>query len=493
MNHKHKIALFALALLASGFAASESRAQVSYLGLIEWKPGEVHIVDGSTPTGGVKLAELEFEFNWEGRDVASQHSSTIVPVIVSADSTQSFNFAPIYIDGRIRAKAVERAAVLNGYERPADAYVLTVGRDESQTVQYKSSIPYDPAMLDGHLVIHEIVTGCAGCKEGEDSLRFDDVLKRYIPDWVFTRGSSGGDKGREIHERAEVKFIINLHDIRPDFADNATVLENVIASVSESVENELFVVHSVSFSGYASPDGPESFNTGLAERRSRSLANYVLERVPALSNEIITINSGAEDWTGLFEAVAADPQIADNPTMAEVREMLRDDNRDATERVLKRDRELFEYLKPGILPSLRRTEYTISYSIRSFTPEEAEKIWREHPDWLSIDEFNSVASLYGPEHPDYCEVLTTAAEVYPSDARVVNVAAIALYEAGRTDEALKMIDGRDEAVLLNTLGIINAEQGKYEQARKAFTEAEAGGDENAAHNLEQLEAVLYQL
>ena len=171
---KHTIRnIFASALFA-GILVPDAGAQVSYLERISCPQDPVRIVTDEPGKGGsgAKQAELSFTFDWDGGRIASQHTAVIVPVLVSEDGSRTFSFDPIFIDGRTRAKAVDRMEALSGIERPEGSIVLRPDRDGgSGAVEYVSRIQYDPAMLDGSIVFYETVSGCAGCIEGEDSIK----------------------------------------------------------------------------------------------------------------------------------------------------------------------------------------------------------------------------------------------------------------------------------------------------------------------------------
>lgn len=173
--------------------------------------------------------------------------------------------------------------------------------------------------------------------------------------------------------------------------------------------------------------------------------------------------------------------------------MLTEGNWAECERLLKSDSGLYGHLREKILPSLRRTEYSIEYNIRQFSAEEAAQLWSSRPELLSVDEFKAAAGLCGKDSPEYLEILLTAARTYPDDPAALNTAATALYESGRLAEAGKLLEGRGEPLLQNTLGVIRAGEGDYDAALQLFESASASGNSEAAHNLTELENVMYQL
>ena len=427
-------------------------------------------------------------------EVAAQNSVELIPVIESYDGSRDFSFPPIYIYGRIRAKAIDRMSVLSGIDRPEGSLVLRPdSKNGTGDIEYLAQIPYDPAMLGGRFLLYGRESGCAGCTENSDTLEYDNILPPYTADWKFTPSPASGKKHREIRENADIKFIVNKYDILPDLQDNKTVLEKIMSSLRTASDTTMFRVTSVSFIGYASPDGPEDLNRELAWNRVRSLAEYIKKEDDRIPDYLFRAESVSENWEGLFAAAAADPNISGNSIIREIRDSLSEDNWQASERKLKSDAKLYDYLRKNILPSLRRTEYSIEYEIRRFSAEEAQSLWQTRPEVLSVDEFMSAAALYGKNSPEYLQVVMKAAETYPKDISALNNAAIALYDAGRLQEAADMLEGTKDPLLLNTLGIILASEEDYEGASEYFRESAAAGNAEAAHNINELEKILYQL
>ena len=369
---KHMGGIIVALLVSSVVRVSVACAQTSYVDRMDWLLGDVFIaVDTAS---GSKDAVLDMVIRWKDRPSADrQHAVCIQPVLMSQDSSDQFGFAPIYIDGKIRSKAIAREEVLNrrAVHRPDSCFVIEVGKDAPLAVRYRSSLPYDRAMLDGSIVLYEVVHGCADCLEGMDTLVLSEVLPRYEP-------------------RFGPDFMVNLSSIDPEYKDYAEALDGLVESIRTAMNDTVYTVRAVRFMGFASPECPERFNTLLAGRRAASLADYIVETSRGmLPDSIIMVEGGAEDWDGFFAAVDGNQSVAGNRSVAAVRASLTADNRDSCERVLRADRKLFNVLRTDILPALRRTEYTIEYDVRDFSPEEAERLWQEHPEWLSINELYS--------------------------------------------------------------------------------------------------------
>lgn len=485
---KHYIGnILAVALLST--LCLHAEAQESYLGIVDTSSCKIRIVAGPT-----RYAELSMNLNVEEMsEIAPQYSSYILPVLQAANRTQTYEFSPIYIDGHIRAKAIDRMSVLSGTKRPEGSIVIRPDTEKETTLHYSARIPYSPDMLGARIVLRETVTGCAGCTEHEAVLNTDKGIDRYEPQWKFTATPASGDKIRHISARADLKFEINKHDIIPGLAGNAETLDKVISSVSTASNSSIYTITGINFTGYASPDGPEGFNRTLALNRAHSLAEYVMSQAPGIPDGKVSVESIGEDWDGLFKAVDNDIRISGNTTIARIKTMLGNDNWSECERILKQDTELYDYLRGNILPSLRRTEYTIEYVIRDFEASEAAQLWKERPELLSVDEFKAAADLYGKDSPEYLEVLLAAARTYPDDPAALQTAALALRTAGKGQNAINLLEGHDNPLLLNTLGVLYAEVKAYEKAKQTLEAAAAAGNMEAEKNMEELEIIRLQL
>lgn len=474
-----------------------AHAQTSYIDRISFTVGEMTICKDSTD--GSRYARMEMLLTWKDHGwVHPQHTLKLVPALISSDSASCFEFTPIYIDGRIRGKAVERENRLKPSKtgQRDSAVVLEVGRKAPHEYRYVCEIPYSPEMLDGRLEIREEITGCAGCGEGRDTVPIAPVLPEYIPEWKgmeFMKSPHEDNKDRERTHTAKLEFPVNRWSIMPDYRNNATALAEMETAIREAMNDTLFTIGAVKVIGYASPDGPLKFNTVLAKKRAESLAVYLERNIEDIPDTLISAEGRGEDWEGFRMAIAADPALETHPILTDVLSKYNGDNADSCERAIKRDAALYSILREGILKDLRRIDYVIEYSLKDFTTEEARLLWQEHPEYLSIREFNAVAESYGKGTPEYLKVIFAAAHAFPADAACVHNAAIALADAGMTREALSILSGKNEPELLNTTGIILAGNGDYVLARTCFERAAAMGERNAEANIRELERVMEQL
>ena len=109
---------------------------------------------------------------------------------------------------------------------------------------------------------------------------------------------------------------------------------------------------------------------------------------------------------------------------------------------------------------------------------------KTRPDLMSVSEIQQVADSYGKGSPEYIDCLMRGAKAYPNDVTAVNNAALALMEANRTDEAIRLLENAPEdGSLLNMKGVAYAKAGQYDKASQAFSAANAKGFGQAGENL----------
>jgi tetratricopeptide (TPR) repeat protein len=140
-------------------------------------------------------------------------------------------------------------------------------------------------------------------------------------------------------------------------------------------------------------------------------------------------------------------------------------------------------------PKLRRNDYKIIYEIRNFDLEEARRLIYEHPKKLSVDEMYKVAGSYEPGTDEYNDVLEIAVRLYPEVvAAAVNAANLAL-EEGKYDKALAILEqsNQDDARIQAAEGYVYILMQEYDKAREVLTKAAAQGNEDAKHNLAEME------
>ena len=126
----------------------------------------------------------------------------------------------------------------------------------------------------------------------------------------------------------------------------------------------------------------------------------------------------------------------------------------------------------SIFPALRHSDYEVSYTIRSFTVEEASQFIKTRPQQLSLNEMFLVAQTYEPGSADFNEVFEVAVRMYPEDETAnLNAAVIALHRDDLQAAARYLAKAGSSAEAKNLRGVLAAKQGNLRAAADYFRQA----------------------
>ncbi len=257
----------------------------------------------------------------------------------------------------------------------------------------------------------------------------------------------------------------------------------------------------ISVKGYASPDGPETFNDKLSKARSESGKAAVAKLLKDSGLEVDAAAYG-EDWDGLKELVE-NSNIQDKNLILQVLSLYSSSAQRESE--IKNMASVFNELKSDVLPKLRRSKVVNSTDLMGKTDAEI----MELVNAKKYGELSNEELLYAAESLVKCgeqkvAVLEYTAKQY-KDVRAYNNLGIALAENGDQAAALKAFEqaaklGSTDAALSNNLALANlangnvAEAAKYSQAAdkkaKALAAAAQGNYSEAARNLTGINAAI---
>ncbi len=425
-------------------------------------------------------------------DMKLQHTLQLVPVIVSDDGTREQPLEPVYVDGRIRSKVVNRQAALD-HTLTQDANRLRRHNGQAQTLHYEAVTPYEPWMLNGRLELRADVTGCAQCGEGRETLTTGGILPYEEP--VYEMAVVQQPKEETVKRRAEVRtarlqYRQDSHRILPRYKDNQAELDKVRASIDVVKDNADLTITGIYITGYASPEAPMAYNQALSERRAQALADYIAEGYPDLDRSLWHVEGRGEDWEGLRRVVEQYPNLLKQDEVLRIIDQCEGDL-DACEERIKAlvPPEIYQRVLNEMYGPLRRNEYRIEYNVRHFDLAEAKELLATRPDLLSVAEIQRVADSYGRGTPDYRAALKVAVETYPDDTAALTNYALALIDAGEYDAAVRLLSPKaaGNGSLLNLIGVAQFKAGRMDEAQAAFRRAAEAGYPGAADNVRKLE------
>lgn len=100
-------------------------------------------------------------------------------------------------------------------------------------------------------------------------------------------------------------YPVNIFTL-PRSAQLLTDIDSIVVPMAQSHDWQLLAMH---LRGAASPEGPETWNKTLGERRARSLLKYITARIGESEKARVVMDNGVEDYIGLcfFMKRNADP------------------------------------------------------------------------------------------------------------------------------------------------------------------------------------------
>ena len=286
--------------------------------------------------------------------------------------------------------------------------------------------------------------------------------------------------------KADIVYKINSSRVGKKAVETED-LKNLKAGVENNKTNER-VAQSLYVNGYASPDGPETFNDKLSNERSKSGLKAV-EKLLADAGLNIDAAAYGEDWEG-FQAAVAASNIADKDLILQVLKMY--SSSADREKEIKNMAAVFKSLKTDVLPQLRRAQVVNSADVTGWSDEEMIAIIKDGKvSTLKLEELLHIATV-SDEVAEAALVEATKS----GDARAWNNLALVYAKAGNYEKALECLNKADNSIateLNNNYALVYAASGDVVKAEgyaanataeaKALVAASKGDYTTAAQTL----------
>ncbi|OJU55028.1 MAG: hypothetical protein BGN96_12685 [Bacteroidales bacterium 45-6] len=354
-------------------------------------------------------------------------------------------------------------------------------------VALKSSFGYVPAMQKSELF-----------------LRFDATLKGkkvVLPDVKVTDGvnataylASASQSTPSVAPDAFQRIIKEKHDADIHFViQQANLRKSEINSsdvaawkklVNEAFNNDKRTVN-VEISAYASPDGGQKLNEGLAEKREKNTTDFLKKDFKKSDiDPEVNANYTAQDWDGFKQLLEAS-NIQDKDLVLRVLSMYPDP--ETREREIKNISAVFKDLAETILPQLRRSRLTANVEVIGKSDEEMKALWGSDKSALSLEELLYFATL---SSSDKNAVYSYTTEKFPSDYRAWNNLGNLYLQQGNLDKASqyysKAASLSPSAAATNAnLGLLAINSGDFSKAQQYL------GNAAGATNLSETLGLLY--
>lgn len=436
------------------------------------------------------------DFHFDNMNVRRNDMVVLTPVLKSNENVADSVLLPsIVITGTLRDKIMNRRDRL-GNKSPFGTTTHTIIKRKNntpQSVNYQISIPYRVWMDNTLLAVEKNVFGCVNCNEEKSNrLIIDKILLKLDPEnykLSFIVPKAEPVKSRADRHTATFNYIVDQYELLRDYKNNLAQFTQVDKVIGDILENSDFQITEFTITGYASPEGKSDHNRILAGNRANSFANYLVAKFGVSPNKF-TVQSFGEDWKGLRKAVAAS-YLKDKQEVIDIIDKISDTDARDIELMKLSEGKTYKALLNDYYPSLRCTEYVVSYVVRAFNVDEARLIIKTNPKILSLNEMYLVAQSYPSDSKEFKEVFDIAVRLYPDNEVAIVNSAAADIEGKNYDVAIeRLLRIEDNPISWNNLGVAHMLKGDSEKAEYYFSKSAKSGDLDGKSNLEVIQRVV---
>lgn len=402
---------------------------------------------------------------------------------------QQLRLDSVLVAGRTRYIQHER-----GNNRLSENTVL-LRSGSKETYDYKLTIPYSDWMEYSILGMEGRLIGCAGCgilplltfADEQPLARMDYRDMSIVPMMVYVSPEREIVKTRDVSKESYIDFPVNQTAIYPDYRRNPEELAAIRQTIDEMQSDEDITINSVTFTGYASPEGPYSVNERLAKGRTEALIDYV-SRYFAIPREVLKYSWVAEDWAGLEKRVK---EMDDLSNKSELLQLISDSSiaPDDKDLLLKKDFPTdYSILLSKVYPALRHTDYQVNFTVRNFTDiSKIAMLLQTAPQKLSLDEIYLYAQTLDKDSKEFREVMEVAVRMFPNDEVAnLNAASTAVSNGDLSAARRYLAKAGDRPEALYTNAAIFIVEEDYKSAKPLLEKASASGVKEATELLRQL-------
>ena len=450
------------------------------------------IVSGAVTIDSVQTSvenarvDVAFKLNLNNLKLKAEQQLILTPMLATDSDTTALQ--PIIINGRSQQIRMMRASKrAKKYTEGKEPIVVLRKKGTEQSINYRQTIirkqPLESDVLQ--LFAAQDLCGCGDIQDQDRTLLANiDNLDAWMPAITFVKPAAEARKQRAEKGEAYLSFRVNKTDIVVDLFDNTRELAKITKTIDLVRDDKNVEITGVNIHGFASPDGPYANNERLARERAASLKNYV-SHLYTIDNKLFSSNSTPEDWDG-FRRKVQQSQLANKEEILKISNSnLAPDDKD------KRIRQLYpqDYavIMSDIYPRLRHSDYTVSYTVRPFSVEEAKQILRTRPQQLSLQEMFLVAQTMEEGSAEFNEVFDIAVRMFPDDPTAnLNAACADLQRRDIASAEKHLQKAGNSAEALNARGALAVMKKNYALARQLFADAAAAGSDDAKANANRI-------
>lgn len=269
----------------------------------------------------------------------------------------------------------------------------------------------------------------------------------------------------------QIRYAVNSADVASKELRSQSI-KDFQAALDEIKNNERKTLTGTEVVAYASPEGGQSLNAKLSDKRSQSGDKAFQQVTKGKEVGSTDVKSVGQDWEG-FQELVSQSNIEDKDLILRVLSMYSDPA--VRESEIKNMSEVYTSLKSTVLPELRRARFIANVEYQNYTSEELLKLVDDNIDVLDEEALLRAASLVR-DYDKKADLYQKAADKFDSDRARFNkgVALLASGKLAAAENAFKAVKTKD-ADLDNALGVIALQRGNYQEAARQF--AQSGTDE----------------
>lgn len=309
---------------------------------------------------------------------------------------------------------------------------------------------------------------------------------------MLTLAPHGYEKVTIVSEQATIYYPKNLHNFKNDLKMNK---EMDVAGQLEGLNNFVrkgWVIKDIQMDGWASPEGEETFNEGLSERRANTANSIIYGNFKKLVKEkgsVVAFKDAEKDinlkkvghgpdWNGFIAAVEKSSIKDKSPILNVVKSSAPQKREEEIRNMIN----IYPELEETILPSLRRAEIVVSCYEPKKTDDEIARLATTDPGQLDEKELLYAATLTDNWTTQYT-IYKSAIQNFPQSWKGYNNAAYCAMKLGETDAAVGYLMeaqklNKNNGAITNNLGVARVIQGNYKDAETDFLEANKMGIDN---------------
>ena len=420
---------------------------------------------------------IAMDFILDSLKVSSNRYRAFTPVIKSKDGKQTQHMKTLIVSGRRQDIVFERDGIDDAYA--ANCVNVRRHNGTAQQYAYSDAIANQPWHKGADIYVECDLCGCGDLMNNDQA-----YLKPLLPldpyDMVAMTDvvPAPEKKDRKLHGSAYITFVVDRWEMKPDYMNNRDELRKITDTLDVMAQDPNVSVRQIKIHGYASPESPYEHNRMLATNRAKSLTDWLKQQYKLPDQGFAPAEATPENWDGLRRAVEAMDQTL-LPHKQEILDII--DNKNlAPDPKEQRIKSLYanehRYLLREVYPSLRRSDYEISFNFSDFTLEQAKEIYKTRPYQLSVREMWDVAQTMEPNSLEYNKVLQTAVNVYPDDPVAnLNLANVAIRQKDLLKAETLLDKAGDSAEADQSRAVLAILQKRYADAAALLDKAEQKG------------------